>query len=321
MITKELQNKLYAYFKSRLGMYDYTKGWIKGTCPSCGRPDKFGVHLGMYRTNCFVCGYHERPLYVVATVEDIPVGEVRRYLGVFEGYEYREPTVEEKQFKPISLPPGFKLLSNKHGSIAGIMRNYIKNKRGLDPDVLARKGFGYCIEGALFGYLIMPYHVDGRLVYYATRNVIGSGPKFDNPDSEEYGIGKSILIYNKDALYYYEHVFMVESIMNSETIGENSLALGGKKISKHQLHDFITSPCQRITIILDPDAWTEALQLALKLVNYKRVRLVKLPEGYDVNKLGHEKTMRLVYKQHYLTYPQILSLKHEYERSEASYSV
>lgn len=301
-------------------MYDYTKGWIKGTCPSCGRPDKYGVHLGMYRTNCFVCGYHERPLFVVATVEGITIDEVLIYLRTFEGFEYREPTLQQKEFSSITLPKGFKLLNKRAGGIGEIMWNYLKNIRGLDPARLARKGFGYCIEGDLFGYLIMPYYIQGQLVYYATRRVIGKGPKFDNPDSEEYGIGKSLLIYNKDALYYFDQVYLVESIMNAETLGDNALAIGGKKISRHQYHDFVSAPYQRITLILDPDAYPEALKLALQIVAYKRVKIVLLPEGKDVNNLGYKNTMNLVCRNRYLDYNSILKLKNEYQRSEHSYN-
>ena len=76
MINKSLKNQMYAYFKNRLGMYDYTRGWLKGTCPSCGREDKYGVHLGANRTNCFVCGYHERPLYVISKAENLLINEV-----------------------------------------------------------------------------------------------------------------------------------------------------------------------------------------------------------------------------------------------------
>ena len=320
MINKHTIDRLYTYFKDRLGMYDYTKGWMKGTCPACGREDKFGVHLGMYRTNCFVCGYHERPLYVVCTVEGLTAPEALIYLKTFEGLEYIDPVVKEFEEKPVNLPEGFVTLDQGQGLMGKAMRGYIRNKRGLDPHILSRKGFGYCESGKLFGYLIMPFYVKGRLVYYHTRRVLGIGPKFDNPEIEEFGIGKSVLIYNIDALYYYDHIYLVESVLNAETLGDNATATGGKKVSRHQKTSYISSPCQRITIILDPDAYLEAIQLGLELVNYKRIKIVLLPEGEDVNKYGHDNTMKRVWKSRYLSYQDLLKMKHDYERAQHSHN-
>ena len=317
MLSQQLNNKLYAYFKKRLGMYDYTKGWLKGLCPSCGG-EKYGVHLGMYRSNCFKCGYHERPLYVVCFVENLDYIGALHYIKAFEGVEYKEPQLKELIEKPLILPEGFRLLSQGNSQIAQAMRNYIEVKRGLDPYRLAQKGWGYCVGDRLFGYIVIPYYLKGRLIYYTTRRVMGTGPKFDNPNIEDIGLGKSVLVYNYDALYYYDHIYIVESAMNAETLGDNACAFGGKKLSKHQVTSIIQSPCERLTILLDPDAYHEALLLALKLVQYKKVQVVLLPEDEDVNSYGHGPTFKKIWKTPYMQYNEILKLKKDYERSLAA---
>ena len=118
MLSKHLIGKLYEYFKTRLGMYDYTKGWLKGNCPSCGREDKFGVHLGMYRSNCFVCGYHERPLYVVSFIEGLDYNGTLVFLKALEGVEYIEPKFKELEDHKMVLPDGFRLLNQGTGVVA-----------------------------------------------------------------------------------------------------------------------------------------------------------------------------------------------------------
>jgi hypothetical protein len=257
---------------------------------------------------------------VVAFVEGMQYNEVLLFLKTFEGVEYKEPQLQELIEKPLILPEGFRLLSQGNSQIAMAMRNYVENKRGLDPYRLAQRGWGYCVGDRLFGYLIIPYYLQGKLVYYTTRRVMGSGPKFDNPDIEDIGIGKSVLIYNYDALHYHEHVYLVESAMNAETLGDNACAFGGKKLSKHQITSIITSPCERVTIILDPDAYKEAMKLAMKLVQYKRVQLVNLSGDDDVNSIGRQKVMQKIWKTPYMQYNEILKLQKDYERSLGAYN-
>ena len=56
-------------------------------------------------------------------------------------------------------------------------------------------------------------------------------------------------------------------------------------------------------------AYKEAIDLALKLCPYKKVKVVKLPEGKDCNDLGRKETLRRVYQVHYQDYQELLQLK------------
>jgi two-component system sensor histidine kinase KdpD len=57
---------------------------------------------------------------------------------------------------------------------------------------------------------------------------------------------------------------------------------------------------------LDPDAKEYAINLALKLVAYKKVKVVFLPDGKDVNDLGRSQTLKLVYATRYQSYQKYL---------------
>ena len=299
MIKSEIKSKLNGYFKSRLNMRDYRRGWLKGDCPMCGAEDKYGVNISYNRTNCFKCGFHERPLFVVMRVEDLDtIPAVHKLLGDFSGLEFKEFKVEKLERKKVKLPDSFRSLYDVSSDIGKKALKYLKG-RGFNTDHLASKGWGYGVTGDYFGYIIMPYYEKGEIVYFSTRKFLGPGPKFNNPKLEDFGIGKSQLIYNRDSLFIYDRIFIVESITNAETLGDMAIGLGGKKISNYQYQVILRSTVEKVVIILDQDALKEAYELAMKLVNYKQVKVVVMPQGKDVNELGRQSTVNLIHKSKY----------------------
>jgi DNA primase len=62
---------------------------------------------------------------------------------------------------------------------------------------------------------------------------------------------------------------------------------------------------------LDPDAKKQSIDLALKLVNFKSVKVVYLPEGKDANDIGRKEVMKLVWKTRYQDYQDLIKLKNE----------
>lgn len=315
MKSSNIKDSLYTYFIERWGMRDYTRGWLKGDCPFCGKEDKFGVHVGSNRVHCFYCDQVGTLIYTVAHIEKLTIPEARAKIGTFEGLKFKEDVVQIYDQRPVILPEGYNLITSGKSQVAKSARAYLEKKRKLNIQSLAGKGWGYCDAGPLFGYIIMPIYFRGQLVYYQTRNFLSSGPKFNNPKIEDFGIGKASLIYNVDSLWIHESVNLVESIINAETIGDTAIATLGKSVSSHQLYTILSSPVKRITIILDPDAFYEkALPLAFELIQYKQVKLLNLPEEQDVNSYGRTSTMLLKRRSRYLTYADLLKIKHKYER-------
>jgi DNA primase len=311
-LTNEFKGKLHQYFVRKLGAYDYRNGWLKCNCPFCGKEAKFGINLAMNRTNCFRCGEHPSAIQLAIQLENFTTyAELVEYLnkGDFSGYTYVEEAVELKSRKEVYLPEGFKSILLGDSLIAKAARKYVQ-KRGFDLNEVAMKGWGYVTKGKYMGYLIIPFHENGKLVYFNARLFIGSGPKYNNPETSDTGLGKSFIIYNKDALSMYRMVYLCEGALNAETMGERGIASGGKAVSRYQINEIIKSPVERIIILLDPDAKDKAIELALKLVNYKKVKVVFLPEGTDVNDIGKKKTLKLVYSTPYQDYNKLLTLKH-----------
>lgn len=315
-ITNKFKSQLKTYFIKRLSAFDYKHGWMKlPVCPYCHRELKMGVNLSMYRTNCFRCNEHPNPSQLVMDIEGFETyHELINFLnsGKFDELEFHEEKVELAEAKPLYLPEGFRILNIGQSQVAKSIRGYVKS-RGFVISELSKHGVGYATKGAYFGYLIIPFYYRGQLRYYNARNVIGQGPRYNNPNKDITGVGKEFIIFNYDALEMYRSVYICEGALNALTIGDRGIATMGKSISRYQVNELLKSSCERFIILLDPDAKKYAINLALKLVDYKKVKVVFLPEGTDVNDLGRKETLRLVYQTRYQSYQDLLQIRNSLE--------
>lgn len=307
-LTKPIINKLYNFFTSEMGMVEYHKGWLKGDCPNCGRVGKFGIQLFQNRSNCFVCGYHEKPLNIalektgLLTLNAFISRDINTFTQEYKFQEELKPLEENK----INLPEGFKLITNADSFMGQLAQKQMIH-RGFKLLDLAMLGIGYCTKGKYKNRIIIPYFENGQLVYFNARRMLAEGPKFQNPTADELGgIGKSLLIYNIDSLYIYNRIYIVESAINAITLGPQAIALGGKIISNYQLTKIIKSPCTQVVILLDDDAYNYAIELGLKLSLHKKVKIVLMPKGKDVNDIGRKATLKLVKQENFLTYGMLL---------------
>ena len=311
-VTNTFKSKVYSYLTKRLSAFPYKHGWLRiPVCPYCHRENKMGVNLSTWRTNCFRCGEHPSPSQMIMDVEGLDTyTELVKLLnnGDFTEYTFREEKVDLVTPKPVYLPDGYKLINFGTSQLAKTMQNYLK-KRGFDLHDMAKLGVGYCNEGSLFGYIIIPYFYQGVLRYYNARNVIGQGPRYNNPNKDITGLGKEFIIFNHDALQIYRQVYICEGAFNALTMGNRGMATMGKAISRYQINEILKSQVEHIIILLDPDAKDKAIDLALKLVNFKKVKVVFLPDGKDVNDLGRSKTLQLVYNTHYQSYRELIQIK------------
>ncbi len=325
-MDKGLKVKLIVYFKTKLGLKDYSKGWLKGNCPHCGKENKFGVNVWLNKTNCFVCNAKVKPIELVAQLESKLVDEayffIRKLdLGDIAEYQYHDyDEYEYVDIKEIKYPKGFHYLSEGDDTISKMARGYAK-KRGFDVEELSKRGWGYCDEpGKYFGYLIIPYYYSGIMVYFNARKFFGGGPKYNNPGVEELSIGKSMLIYNIDALNIFDKIYLCEGAINAKTIGDSGIATAGKTLSAKQIDIILKSKASKIISLLDPDALENSIKLGLTITKYgKQYKLITLPEGTDVNSLGKKETLKFIKSSEYLSYKDLYQIKIQYERSKFAY--
>jgi DNA primase len=285
----------------------------------CGKELKMGVHISDRRVNCFSCGHKPEPLKFIAELEGLSTrNEVLRLLGSFDdtGYLDIDFSYQRPDEKSIELPDGYKLIGMGNSYTSKLVAQYMK-KRGFSISSLQMAGVGYCGTGEYANRIIIPYYSQGELIYFNARRYLDFGSKFKNPSYEELGIGKNTILYNSDALAIYKKVRIVESATNALTIGPTAIGTGGKALSKNQISSIVRSPVEKVSIMLDPDAYDKAIELGLELANYKKVKVVKFPEGKDVNDLGKKTTLELEKATPYKTYKELLKEKWEIKGSLA----
>ena len=165
------------------------------------------------------------------------------------------------------------------------------------------------LRDLFLGYLIIPYYYKGTLRYYNARNVIGQGPRYNNPNKDITGLGKEFIIFNQDALDMYSSIFICEGAINALTMGDRAIATMGKAISAYQVNQLIKSPVNRFILLLDPDAIKYSINLAFKLVAYKKVKVIQLPGNKDCNDLGRKEVLKLIYNTRYQSYQDLVKLR------------
>lgn len=309
-----VKKKINQYFKEKLGMIDYKNGWLKGDCPDCGKY-KFGVNIATGRANCFSCGNKYNPLKVIMAVENLSTKpEVYKLLGNFEGIDFLEVAPEIRDIIKVKLPESFKLLSIGNSHLGNMARNYMIH-RGFNIDKLSALGVGYCTKGTYSGFIIFPFYQNNKIIYFIGRRFIQMGEKFQNPSVDDFGIGKSMITYNIDSLAIYNTVAMVESITNCLTWGHNAIATLGKKASAYQISTIIRSPVKSVIIGYDDDAMADAIKVALTLVQYKRVKVLKFPTGKDINVIGYKASKEIAKNTPWHSYNDLLKLRNIYAES------
>jgi len=309
-LKKGLVKKLYNYSLITLGCVKYRNGWVKGDCPACGRELKFGVNPYQNRTNCFSCGYNPQLTNLIAKLHHLDsYNKVMQFLddGDFDRANIDESEIETKnEIANIELPESFTLLMLGKTRKGVLARNWA-TERGFDYKELSMKGFGYCTEGKYDGYIIIPYYLNNMLVYFNARSYMGREPKYLNVSGDEVKLGKTLLLYNQGALEKYSRVYIVEGALNAETLGDNAVSSAGKHLSDNQISILIRADnVDTYVVMLDQDALDKSYELALRLVDFKRVKVVHFPINLDVNDLGRVKSKALAMRSEYLTKNKIL---------------
>lgn len=297
--------KVHAYFKSNYTIKKSTNGWWSMKCPFCNElisRQKFAVNFTYAWTKCYVCGYHDSVVNFVCDTEGVKYHDA---LVIIREHAPSRINLEVEDvpliISDIQLPHSYQPINQGKGALAERAREYLIG-RGFDIKTLSRLGIGYCNEQAIdaaedyFGYIIVPFKVRGKLVYYLGRDFINNFLRYKNPSKEKIGIGKGDVIFNEDAMSIYDEVTLTEGWTDAVTVGVSGIASLGWSLSKRQYNKLINSNC--IRMVLAPDAgvdgtgisfYDKALKLALRLIDYKEIKVLDLNpygEDADLNTIG-----------------------------------
>lgn len=260
-----------------------SKGQISYNCPVCdeGR-NKGNLEINYYKYvyRCWSCD----------EVNDMhgPLGKLIENYGTKKQrkmFDLVKPKESEYYSPPkpkIKLPDGYTLFSESN-PVYPVRReayNYLK-QRGVNDEIIEKYKIGFCDKGDHAGRIIVPsYNKDGELNYYISRSWNPqSKVKYKNPESE-----KSIIIFNESLIDWNEDIYLVEGVFDGFFL-KNSIPLLGKVLSDYLFERLYLDAKKDIIIVLDGDAFTNALKLYKHLNGgnlYGRIKLTKLPKDKDV---------------------------------------
>ena len=321
--------QVYSYFSENFDLKQSSKGWFIFDCPMCANgagKRKMAVqpHYGVVK--CWACEYRGYVSKFISDYDGIQYSQAVSRLqdysttGIIipESNSISAKRAEDIFTNSIQLPVGFKSILEGSGTL-GKRARAILTDRGFDIEELEYEGFGYCNEHAdndeddYFGYIIIPFKVNGKLVYYQGRDFIGNFLRYKNPSKESIGIGKGDLLYNQDAVRISSDLKIVEGWADAKTLGPDGVATSGWKLSDIQHDSIMTSTADILTFIPDAGSdgtgelfYIKAVKIAMDFIAEKHVRVVNLngvvDEGKDVNELGKAFINKQIAKTDYLDF-------------------
>ena len=275
------------------GNHNEFSGQMTFNCPVCsyeikGLDDgdgKFNLEVN-YKEEVFKC-------WVCCDTHETH-GSIRKLIKTFGNkkqlrkYEILRPDEagerQKKTYKKVKLPKEY--ISFAEASFGLKMTpqykqayNYIK-RRNITEEQIIKYKIGFCYQGEYENRIIIPsYDIDGNLNYFVARSYLSyTKNKYKNPEAE-----KDIIIFNESLIDWNKPIYIVEGPFDSIFL-PNSIPMLGKHMSDY-LFNYLYDNAKEIIIILDPDAWDNAVELFHKLncgKLYNKVWIVKLDEDKDI---------------------------------------
>ena len=204
----------------------------------------------------------------------------------------------------ITLPKEFKSLAEPHNSILRDHAMLFLKKRGITQEDIVRYNLGYCVEGEYQNRIIIPsYDSNGKLNYFVGRDFYASTLKYKNPPIPKDVIGFDLYVN------WSLPIILVEGVFDAMSVKSNSIPLFGKTILPKLYNKIVENKVSDIFIILDSDAFNDAIQMTEKFVNEGiNVNFVKL-DGQDPNDLGYKKMITKIDNSLPMDFKQIMEMK------------
>jgi len=265
---------------------------------------KLQVNIQTGKWHCWVSNQGGHNLYqlfkkVGAGYQDFKL--LNQLLG--ETSFYQKDT--DKKSEVIQLPQEMKSLSDKKDK--SIIKEHalrFLRKRGITSEDIKRYNLGYCSEGVYQNRIIIPsYDSIGKLNYFVGRDFYASTLKYKNPPIPKDVIGFDLYVN------WSLPIILVEGVFDAMSVKNNSIPLFGKSILPKLYGKIVEKKVKDIFIILDSDAFDDAIQITEKFVNEGiSVNFVKL-DGKDPNDLGYKKMITKIDNSLPMDFKQIMEMK------------
>jgi DNA primase len=252
---------------------------------------KLEVSLEDFIYHCWVCNSSGNlfSLFKLFDVNKVYYNKLETLLG---GRQKRKYTHKEKK-NVVELPSEFHSLAISRPTPE--YRNaiaYLKRRNVFIDDII-RYNIGYCEDGDYENHIIIPsYDAKGNLNFFIGRRYydVEGTISYRKPNADMNIVGFESFINWKEPLNLCEGVFDAFAIRN------NAIPLFGKFPSKKLREQIILNKTKRINIILDSDAYLDALNIYEKLkqeIPELEIGVAKL-EDKDPSVIGFAKTRKII---------------------------
>lgn len=314
--------KLYTFFKRNFVLVKSTNGWYNFSNPF--QPDgdvqkKMAVNFSYGWVKSW-----RKDNYSASIVTFLMDYTSMDYRGIIHKVSRLRPSkidlerfdsLGNKEIRSIRMPKGYSSFIMNDGALAKRAKNYLA-KRNFDVEYLDSLGIGYCgvrpdkeDEEDYFGYILIPFKVKGRLLYYIGRDFIGNFLRYKNPPKNDLNVGKGDLFYNEDALSIHKNIFILEGVLDAITMGDRAIAMCGNTLTKTQSLKISSSNAKRLIFIPDRGCYKEWVLMASKYMDDFDVRVINCDNvegglgkyGKDANIIGKNRILRQLRKTPRLT--------------------
>jgi DNA primase len=268
--------------------HNSSSGQIAFDCPACaeeGRGEGKGklevnYQKGIFR--CWVCfeinNMHGSIPKLLRRYGDAKT--LKDFLLVKPEFNYnkkdKEPTI-------VKLPEGFQPLAtcNPEQFKYGQAMKYLTD-RGITMDIIKEFNIGFTAIGKYANRIIIPsYDIDGELNYFVGRAFQKwTHPKYLNPIAD-----KQEIVFNENKINWDSTIYLVEGAFDHIVV-PNSIAILGKYLPDKLLYLLQTKAKANVVILLDGDAYDDALKIYKKLntMNLQgKVKIIKMPDEVDIS--------------------------------------
>lgn len=283
-------------------------------CPFCtDTRQRFRMNTNTLKYFCFNCSRGGNAIHFVQSYQQIKWADALDIVNFYQDFRplpqevydevfdklflegSQEESLESKKYIP--LPSDFRLLHNSSSLLAQKFLSYARG-RGLTERQIELHGVGWCADGevkitdAKKTYLnrhlfIQTFDDINKPLYWMARAIVNDvKPKAFNPVGGTNTINKSDVLFNLNNAKKTGVVVLNEGVFDATTVGNSGVAMFGKTLSVKQLIQLIQADIDTVYVMLDPDAFEDAIKIASMLTRHiQNVFICDLKDG-DPNEVG-----------------------------------
>ena len=271
---------------------------IQVNCPRCQEreglaspDDRYNLEISTSK-RIFRCWKCDQPKFSGS------LGRLIRMYGTYVDYElYKDyagdffvynPDGDDDEIGFVELPEefiSFKKL-NEYDSEHMEAYNYLVLERKISREIINKYNLGFCIEGKYAGRIVIPsYTKNGDINYFVSRAFRrGMKPPYLNPK-----VDKDKIIFNEGLINWDSTIYIVEGVFEMFSLPVNTVPMLGKTISK-AMFLMLSEKKPTVVIVLDPDAFTNAIEMFQKLQSIyvgqeEKLKIVELPGKNDLDEI------------------------------------